>query len=358
MPEASTIEIDGAQEKEAAKRRPWTRRLASLFDKVLAKGLDKDADHGPGRPIPAWKLQFLAWREGYEFDKPRAPPTKPAKKKRRRETIEQELRESRLAPRIECKNLIWGEGFTSPGDAGYCCDLVRPAGLTAEDSMLDLGAALGGPARAFAREFGVWVTGMEIDRELADAGMELSVAAGMARKAPISVFNPKTTEIPDRKFDCIFSKETIFLVADKREFIRKIERGLKSRGKLVFTDFIAADGASGKPNLRQWINSEPGDPHPISAKETTGILAESGLEPRVARDITDEFESMLIATWNNWKDIVETLDTYVNRDELMQELAKETQLWTVRQQAIQSGDLKVYSFYATKRAAGMGMSDW
>ena len=78
----------------------------------------------------------------------------------------------------------------------------------------------------------------------------------------------------------------------------------------------------------------------------------------VARDITDEFESMLTATWNNWKDIVETVDTYVNRDVLMQELAKETQLWTIRQQAIRSGDLKVYSFYATKRSAGMGMSDW
>ncbi len=350
--------MDGAHGKKAAKRRPWKRRLAALLGQGLDKGLDKSADGGPGRPISAWKLRFLAWWEGYDLAQPQAPLAHSAKKKRRREDIVPELRESRLAPRIECKNLVWGEGFTSPGDAAYCCDLVRPAGLTAEHSMLDLGAGLGGPARAFAREFGVWVTGKEIDRELADAGMELSVAAGMARKAPISVFNPKTTEIPDRKFDCIFSKETIFLVADKREFIRKIERGLKSRGNLMFTDFIAADGASGKPNLRQWINSEPGDPHPISAKETTGILAESGLEPRVARDITDEFESMLIATWNNWKDIVETLNTYVNRDELMQELAKETQLWTVRQQAIQSGDLKVYSFYATKRAAGMGMSDW
>ena len=350
--------MDGAEEKAAAKRRPWKRRLAALLGPGLGKGLDKGADGGADRPISAWKLRFLAWWEGYELDRPQAPLAKPAKKKRRKVTIEPQLRESRLAPRIECKNLVWGEGFTSPGDAAYCCDLVRPAGLTAKHSMLDLGAGLGGPARAFAREFGVWVTGMEIDRELADAGMELSVAAGMARKAPISVFNPKTTEIPDRKFDCIFSKETIFLVADKREFIRKIERGLKSRGNLMFTDFIAADGASGKPNLRQWINSEPGDPHPISAKETTGILAESGLEPRVARDITDEFEGMLTASWKNWKDIVETLDTYVNRDALMQELAKETQLWTIRQQAIQSGALKVFSFYATKRAAGKGMSDW
>ncbi len=102
MPQASTIERDGAHAKAAAKRRPWKRRLAAL----LGQGLDKSADGGPGRPISAWKLRFLAWWEGYELDQSGAPLAKPAKKKRQRATIEPEPRESRLAPRIECKNLV------------------------------------------------------------------------------------------------------------------------------------------------------------------------------------------------------------------------------------------------------------
>ncbi len=342
MPKASTIKLDGA-EQQTAKRPTLKHRLGSLWDRV--------AGAGPDGEIPTWKLRLIGWWQGYEID---TPPTtgKPrgtaVKRKRRRERFESELRESRVAPRIECKNFVWGEGFTSPGDAAYCCDLLRPVGLTAQYSMLDLGAGLGGPARAFAREFGVWVTGMELDRELAATGMELSVAAGMARKAPISVFNPKTTEIPERKFDCIFSKESLFLIADKRELMRKIERGLKSGGHFMFTDYVVADGAISNPGLRHWIDSEPKVPHPLTATEITDILTETGLEPRVARDVTGDFEAMLTGSWKNWKEIVETVDKYVNRDVLMQELAKETQLWTVRQQAIQSGDLKVFSFHATK----------
>ena len=335
--------MDGAQE-ETAKWRPLKQRLASLWD--------RGAGADPAGQIPDWKLRLIAWWDGNEVDKPRATPVKI---KRRRAKFEPELRESCLAPHIECKNFVWGEGFTSPGDAAYCCDLLRPTGLTSEyrrlQYMLDLGAGLGGPARAFAREFGVWVAGMELDRELATAGMELSVAAGMARKAPISVFNPKTTEIPERKFDCIFSKETLFLIAEKRALMRKIERGLKSGGHLMFTDYVAADGAIGKPALQQWIDSEPRIPHLITAAEFTDILTETGLELRVARDITDDFGGMLTKSWNNWKEIVETVDKHVSRDALMQELAKEVQLWTIRQQAIQSGDFKVFSFHATKRAA-------
>ncbi len=338
--------MDGA-EQETAKPRALKQRLSSLW------GGAGDAD--PAGPIPAWKLRFMAWWEGYEFDTPKARSVNIDSSA---EDAEPVLQESRLAPHIECKNFVWGEGFTSPGNAEYCCDLLRPSGLTAEYSMLDIGAGLGGPARAFAREFGVWVTGMELDREFADAGMEISVAAGMARKAPISVFNPKTTEIPERKFDCIFSKETFFLIPDKRDLMRKIERGLKSGGHLMFTDYVAADSAIGSPDLQQWIDAEPRIPHPIGAAEITEIVSETGLEPRVARDITDEFEAMITASWNNWKEFVERIETYVNRDMLMRELAMETQLWTIRQQAIRNGTLKVFSFHATKRAAGMGMSDW
>ena len=42
----------------------------------------------------------------------------------------------------------------------------------------------------------------------------------------------------------------------------------------------------------------------------------------------------------------------------MRAFALEGELWTNRSEAIQRGDLKVYSFHATKRTAGIGMSDW
>jgi len=48
-------------------------------------------------------------------------------------------------------------------------------------SILDLGAGLGGPARILVEKLSLWITSREISAELARAGMDLSIAAGMAK---------------------------------------------------------------------------------------------------------------------------------------------------------------------------------
>ncbi len=333
---------------EPVEKPTWRPRLAAWW-----AGDDIEGDvESPAKP--PWQHRFTAWWGGYELGRPRRRievADIPA-----HESVPQ-VRESRVSPAIECLNQVWGEGFSSPGDAEYCCNLVRPIGLTDKLSMLELGAGLGGPARAISKEFGVWITGMELDRTLAAAGMDLSVAAGMGRKVPISPFDPKTAEFPERKFDCVFSKQGFCQIADQRDLAQKIERTLKYGGHLLYTDFVAADGAKGRSSLQQWLDTEPKPLSLVTANESTDILIESGLDPRVARDISDEYAEMITTTWTRWQEIVETINQFANRDQLMRALAQEVELWTNRSEAIQRGALKVYSFHATKRTACKGMSD-
>src|SRR6056297_2504755 len=71
--------------------------------------------------------------------------------------------------RIAVAERVWGEGFVDPLSGEALRALVGPLGLDAAQSVLDLGAGLGGAARQIVRETGAWVTGLEPDPALARA---------------------------------------------------------------------------------------------------------------------------------------------------------------------------------------------
>ena len=73
--------------------------------------------------------------------------------------------------RIGLSQKIWGEGFSSPGEEDYILGLVKSLGLTPAMSELDLGAGLGGAGRVMAQSFGCWVTSLEVNPDLAKAGI-------------------------------------------------------------------------------------------------------------------------------------------------------------------------------------------
>ncbi len=101
---------------------------------------------------------------------------------------------------------LWGAGFVMPGDEQYVIELVKPFGLTPAMSMLDLSAGLGGPARAIAKAYGTYVTGLERSPERARRGMEMSVAANLAKRATIAQYNPESVELRAGGFDCIIGR--------------------------------------------------------------------------------------------------------------------------------------------------------
>src|SRR5690606_36765044 len=86
-------------------------------------------------------------------------------------------------PRVVLAQMLWGAGFSHPGGAEEALKLAKPFALNPAMTVVDLAAGLGGGARAMVDAFGVWVSGYEVDRELAAAGMQLSAQVGQAKKA-------------------------------------------------------------------------------------------------------------------------------------------------------------------------------
>jgi len=244
--------------------------------------------------------RLTAWWEGYDLLDTPAAPAPAAEPAEVPEVVHYEPPRQRWeTSRVTLVQKVWGEDFTTPGGRKHTLNLVTSFGLDPAMTVLDLGAGLGGAARVMSEKFGVWVTGFEVDADLVEAGMALSVKHGMGEKAPIQIFDPATFEHKHASVDCVFSKAFLFSVADKNKFLKAVEDLLKPKGQFMFTDFVLAKVHLRSPTLENWIENEPHKPRPWALEDYEAGLAGARLDIRVSEDITKEFRAMVIKGWAN-----------------------------------------------------------
>jgi SAM-dependent methyltransferase len=307
---------------------------------------------------PSLRERLKAWWEGYELETPAAPPAEVGTAAAELADIVDEEDDEPVEPprplawtpqRIAAVQRVWGDGFCGPGGPRETLGLVEVLGLTAEMSMLDLGAGLGGPARTMAEKYGVWVTGMEREPELAEAGMELSTKAGMTRKVPIALYDPEALELPSAKYDCVFAKECLYVVGDKQRLLAEVRKSLKPRGQLLFTDYVLENTGAGSKALRDWIAGEPIQPTAWSLKQFMEALDEIGFHRAITpMDITDEFNARIVKGWETSADVIAKQIRSGRLDRgLIDALVSEAELWMYRSNVLTSGDVKLYRFYAS-----------
>lgn len=309
-----------------------------------------------GRPRVPLGIRLKAWWEGCDVIVRQRARAAPAVVTPERRVIGYRDPERPWeTPRVKLAQMLWGEGFSHPGGTEEAIKLVKPFGLNPAMTVLDLSGGLGGGPRALVEEFGVWVTGLERDREFAEAGAQLSTLAGLAKKADIGVFVPDKLDIRDDSTDCILCREVLHAVPNKARMLRVISQGLKPRGQLLFTDYmLASDASAESAPIKAWLALEP-DLELWSLDDHTRLLADQKLDVRVTEDITDGFRRMVIGAW---ADLTSSTAGASLSPELKECLVSELDRWTRRIAAFDSGDLKVFRVYALKTASSKMLSDW
>jgi ubiquinone/menaquinone biosynthesis C-methylase UbiE len=303
------------------------------------------------------RLRVKAWWEGHDLELRRRElekkPILTADKhhKVRYEGPDKEWETARIALMQE----VWGPGFAGPGGEERILELVKPLGLNPAMSLLELGAGLGGAARIMADHFGVWVSGLEADPPLAEAGMELSTIAGLAKKAPVNVVDPENLEPQSKAYDCVFSKESLFTVKDKDRLFEVIDLTLKDRGQMLFTDFVLAEPDLSSPAIDAWLAAERVTPRPWALEDYAKVLTHHKLDTRISEDITDETRKQITECWANYMSRVDqtSLD-----DAMSSALVSEAEMWTRRVKLMEAGDLKVCRILAVKPHSERLLSDW
>ena len=109
--------------------------------------------------------------------------------------------------RMAAAEAIFSGDCRSPLGPAEVLDMVRHVALNDKMAVLDLGAGLGAAARMLNSQLGVWVTGLDPSRKLAEEGMRRSKEAGLGRKVPVQSYDVESIELPERKYDCVYARE-------------------------------------------------------------------------------------------------------------------------------------------------------
>lgn len=296
----------------------------------------------------SWKTRLLAWWEGYDL----AALQEDARQARSRAvdklspTLERKPAPEAAsahwsASRIDVVEMAWGKGFNTPGGDDHIPMLIKPLGTGV--TVLDLGAGLGGVAKLIAQTNNAWVTGLEDDPVLAAAGKERITRAGLEKRVTIQQADLDAFE-PDKRYDAVFSKETFFQIRHKDVLFGAIQRGLKPRGQLLFTDYVLKHSASTGDILTRWREGEEREVHPWTISQVVDYLKQNRFDIRITEDITEAHRTVVVTAWDH---MIQTLVERPPADAATQQMiVREAELWKRRVAAMDTGDLRVYRFSA------------
>ena len=241
--------------------------------------------------------------------------------------------------------LLWGEGFLSPGGPEETARILEGVDLAGKHVM-DIGCGVGGIDVMLVRDYGAAsVTGIDVEEPLARRSRERAISEGLAGRITIRLVEPGPFPFPDESFDAVFSKDSMIHIPDKAALFADVLRVLRPCGMLLASD---------------WMQSAAGPDSP----EMATFAEASGLS--FAMGITDELPAMLeaagftgihVADRNSWYREEARSEVARMRGELREELLEilgreKADRWIVMREAmiaaLDSGAFRPTHFRAVK----------
>jgi cyclopropane fatty-acyl-phospholipid synthase-like methyltransferase len=279
---------------------------------------------------PSFKKRLHAWWEGYELPS---------------ETENDKPQPATSADRLAVVQEIFGEGFSGPGGKEAVVSLIEPLDIEDGARVLEIGAGLGGGARAIAETSGATVTGVDLDPTLVSAGDRQSEAANMEERARILPLDPDDPGFSDEAYRVAVVHDTLYRLKDLPGFIEKTAQALAPGGHLVVADLVLADPQDPTP-LSQWHVGEAGAVHPVGLAAVSELVQSAGLEIEESEDLTPAFLSGLIQAWS---DFVTKIEQEPPDAKTLPLIKEEADRWARRLTVLQSGDLSIRHLRCAKR---------
>ncbi|MFN0114781.1 MAG: methyltransferase domain-containing protein [Paracoccaceae bacterium] len=172
--------------------------------------------------------------------------------------------------------LIWGEGFMSPGGPTEIARILAGADLTGM-TVLDLGSGLGGADMALVRNHGArHVTGADVQPELVEQAAASARARGLSDQISYRLIQPGLLPFPDAGFDAVFSKDAIIHVGDKAALYAEIFRILRPSGRLFVSDWLKGTGADADALAAEFVEAAGHPFHMVTLSDIAGIVRGAG----------------------------------------------------------------------------------
>lgn len=168
--------------------------------------------------------------------------------------------------------LLWGEGFLSPGGPEEVAKILEGTDLAGLEVM-DIGCGIGGVDVLLAREYGARsVTGIDIEEPLVLRCRTRAEQLGLADRLDFRLVEPGPFPFPDARFDAVFSKDSMIHIPDKAALFADVLRVLRPGGLFLASDWMQSAAGPNSPEMATFI-------------ETSGLSFDLG--------ITDELPAIL-----------------------------------------------------------------
>jgi SAM-dependent methyltransferase len=188
--------------------------------------------------------------------------------------------------------LLWGEGFLSPGGAEEVACLLEGSGIS-DCSVLDIGCGLGAVDEILVTRHGARsVLGVDVDPGLLAAMAQRIERAGLAGRVTTLYVKPGPLPLADSSFDVVFSKDAIVQIPDKASVFADVYRVLRPGGRLIASDWLRGHSGPYSAAMLEFFRLEGIAYNMASMAESTAALARAGFVEIDLRDRNDWYRDL------------------------------------------------------------------
>lgn len=255
---------------------------------------------------------------------------------------------------IEAPQYVWGPLRVGPGTPAFYEKLMTTVNPSADETLLVVGAGLGGPSRMLHDRFGARIDGLETSPAVVAQAKAVLESADLADAIRLKPFNPEGTKLPDRAYDCALMEPMLYGIQNKLELLREIDLALKPTGQLVLLDYVVGGlNEHWADAWREWTDSERPSPKVRTSGEMKELFRKAKLKVRASNDITPIYAQMITRTWAGCLDRLEHRSKAEQQtDPVLRGVAELAEIWARRVALMEVGALKVVRYQLAKSKFG------
>lgn len=183
--------------------------------------------------------------------------------------------------------MIWGEGYLSPGGPQAVREIV--SGLDLSDKrVLDISCGLGGLDQVLLALGARHVTGIDVSTKIVTRAQERIRRSGLENRIVIQLVEPGLLPFEDASFDIVFGKDAWLHIQDKAAHFDEVMRVLKPGGRLAAGDWMRSPGPYSR-DMEYFFEMEGLTYHLVTLAEYGRHLHEAGFVDISLTDITDHY---------------------------------------------------------------------